>query len=243
MNPKIKTLNIGIVLVLTMITALVSIGWYISRPQSNVLAENNYQQPVGESKESGLNQPITQVESKISQTQTVNEVTVELTSAKLIETGVQVELCYPTPDNGDWYPTPGSLQYGTNEFLPDEFEFISEEKADGIHTGKRCVLVRYWINNVESITTPVQVTLLSYWAVPREVPPCENIMQRLDTNPQAKAYGLNATCSYDDQTGIAVTLSEHSPSIVQEEAQQALDEIVRGEVNGPWTFTISTLEK
>jgi hypothetical protein len=244
MNTKHRTVGIGLIMVLLIVTTLGSIGWYIARPQSKALANNaNIQLSVPKQ---DLNEPsklAAQVENRLPKSQTLNGITVELTSAKMIRTGIQIGICYPTPDNGDWYPTPGNLTYGTYEIPPDEFEFTSEVKADGVNTGKRCVLIRYRIDEMENITTPMQVALTGYWAVPRELPPCENLMQRISTNPKAQAYGLKAKCSYDEQTGISVTLSEKAFSIAQDKAQQALDEIVKGEVNGPWLFTINEIEK
>lgn len=243
MYKKNNSLGIGLSIVLLAIAAIGSIVWYASQPQSKALADTtNIQQPV-KSQETPASDLISQVTSGMPKLQTVNGTTVELSSVKKIETGIEVGICYPTPDGGDWYPTAGALSYSTYEILPDEFEFISEQKADGIHTGRRCALIRYRIDEMENITTPIQFTLLGYWAVPKELPPCENLQQRLNTNPRAKSYGLKAKCSYDDQTGLSVALSGKASSIAQDKAQQVLDEIVKGEVNGPWEFTITELEK
>jgi len=243
MYKKYSTLSTGLAIALMVVTTIGSIVWYASQPQSKVLADTTKIQQLVTSQEIPSNNSISQAASTIPQLQTINGVTIELTSVKQTETGIEIGICYPTPDDGDWYPTPGHIYYSTYEVLPDEFEFISEQKADGINTGRRCVLIRYRIDEMESITTPMQFTLLDYWAVPREMPPCENLQQRLNTNPKAKAYGLKAKCSSDEQGGMSVTLSDKASSVAQDKAQLVLDEIVNGIVNGPWEFTITELEK
>ena len=243
MSKKNSTLSTGIAITLLAVATIGSIVWYVSQPQSKALADTtNIQQPVT-SQEIPSSDSISQAASTMPKLQTVNGVTIELTSVRKIETGIEIGICYPTPDGGDWYPTADVLSYSTYEVLPDEFEFISEQKADGINTGRRCALIRYRIDEMESITTPMQFTLLDYWAVPRELPPCENLQQRLSTNSKAKAYGIKIKCAYDEQGGISVTLSDKASSIAQDKAQLVLDEIVKGEVNGPWEFTITELEK
>lgn len=242
MNKKYNMLNMGLTILLMIAATIGAIVWYASQPQSKALAETtNVQQPIL-SQEIYSSNPVSQPVNTMPKLQTVNGVTIELTSVKKIETGIEIGICYPTPDGGDWYPTPGHLYYSTYDILPDEFEFVSEQKVDDINPGRRCALVRYRIDEMEGVTTPMQFTLLGYWAVPREMPPCENLQQRLKTNPNAQAYGLKIKCSYDDQMGLSVALSGKAPSIAQEKAQQALDEIVKGEISGPWVFTITEIE-
>jgi hypothetical protein len=59
---------------------------------------------------------------------TKNDITVEITSAKAISTGMEIGICYTAPDNGEWRPMPGHLFYGSYEVYPDEIEFASDEK-------------------------------------------------------------------------------------------------------------------
>jgi hypothetical protein len=222
-------------------TAIASIVWYASRPQGqasagnsiNVFQESN---PISEN-------PVASDQSGYPFSSTVNETTVSVEFARIIESGVEIGVCYPTPDAGDWYPTPGSITYGTNEIHPDEFEFTSENKADGANPGTRCVTIRYQVEDVESIKTPIKFTLLGFWAVPREGSPCADFQTRFDTNWKARTATLNATCTENENGDISTTLLSHDTSITSEEAQALLDEIVKGEVNGPWEFTIAELTK
>ena len=242
MYTKNRKLGVTLLVGILAVTAVLSIGWYVSRPQSQALAVNNNQQPEAV-QITVQTTPMVSDEQADIRAKTVNGITVEITSAKLIETGIEVGICYSTPDGGDWYTIPGAVSYGVYEALPDEVEFISEEKANGIDMGRRCESIRYRIDDLDALTMPLQFTISGFWAVPRELPPCENFQQRLDTNPKAQALGLKAECSYVEQMGISVTLLEKAVSVSQEKAQQVLDEIVKGEVDGPWEFLITEMDK
>lgn len=241
MYTKNRKLGVMFLVGILAVTTVLSIGWYVSRPQSQALAVNNSQP---EAVQANLTtNPVESDKQADIRTKTVNGITVEITSAKLIETGIEVGVCYSTPDGGDWYPLPGSISFSTYEILPDEFEFTSEEKADGKKLGERCALIRYRADDLSNISTPIQFSLTGLLAVPKELPPCEDLQQRLNTSPKAQALGLKAKCSYDEQTGISVMLSEKAASVAREKAQQVLDEIVKREVDGPWEFLITEMEK
>lgn len=107
--------------------------------------------------------------------------------------------------------------------------------------GERCESIRYRINDLESIAPPITFSLLSIHAVPREVPPCDDFQIRLNTSPAARAIGLQAKCSEISDGSIKVTLTGKRPDISQSEAQKTLDNILRGDVQGPWEFTIKTI--
>lgn len=243
MYTKNRKLGVMLLVGALAVATVVSIGWYVSRPQSQALAVNQGQSPEAVVQETVTTNPVEADKQADIRSKTINGITVEITSAKLIETGIEVGVCYSTPDGGDWYPLPGSISYSTYEILPDEFEFTSEEKADGKKLGERCVLIRYRMDDLSNILTPIQFSLTGLSAVPKELPPCEDLQQRLNTSPRAQALGLKARCSYDEQTGISVTLSEKAASVAQGKAQQVLDEVVKGEVNGPWEFLITEIEK
>ena len=242
MYKKSKNFTTGLILILLTVTTILSVVWYVSTPRSEVLANNAVAALPSTQQQESLTSPESLPSTEV-QSKTVNEITVELMSTSIIETGIEVEICYTTLDGGDWYTIPGSISYSTYEILPDEVEFISEQKADGKKTGRRCEAIRYRIDEPNTITMPIKFLVSEFWAVPRELPPCENLQQRLDTNPRAKALGLKTKCSYNEQTGISVALSEKASAVAQEKAQQVLDEIIKGEVIGPWEFTITGLEK
>lgn len=241
MYTKNRKLGVTFLVGILAVAAVLSIGWYVSRPQSQALAVNN-SQPEAVQAAVTTNRVESDKQADI-RTKTVNGITVEIISAKLIETGIEVGVCYSTPDGGDWYPLPGSISYSTYEILPDEFEFTSEEKADGKKLGERCVLIRYRMDELSNISAPIQFSLTGLLAVPKELPPCEDLQQRLSTSPKAQAYGLKVHCSYDEHEGISVTLVEKASSAAQDKAQQTLDEIVKREVDGPWEFLITEMDK
>lgn len=227
--------SIAVIGFLAMIT-IASILWYSSQLQIQASANVSNSTPE-------VTKQIETKEDPFPLSTTVNDITVEVEFARIIESGVEIGVCYPTPDTGDWYPTPGSIIYGTNEIHPDEFEFTSENKADGANPGTRCVAIRYQVEDVEIIKTPIKFTLLGFWAVPREGSPCADFQTRFDTNWKARTAKLIATCTENENGDISTTLLSHDTSITSEEAQALLDEIVKGEVNGPWEFTIAELTK
>ena len=176
--------------------------------------------------------------------QKVGDILVEVTHAKIIATGVEVGVCYATPDSGDWYPVFQHLFFGDQEIFPDEFEFLSEERADGDRYGKRCMAVRYKIDDTGSITTPIRFGVDEIFAIPREGGACDNIQVRLDTSPKARAYGLKVKCvEFENGTQFTADLVEHDPAVDRAAAQQALDAIVQGSMTGPWTFVITEIER
>ena len=241
MQTKNSKIYFTIVTGLLIVAAISSIGFYISRPQTSAAASNNV------AKQSPANNNIADISpqnaSKSILSKTVKDITVEITSAKIISSGVEIGVCYTTLDGGDWYPTPGHLFYSTYEIYPDEYGFAAEEKANGNNPGKRCAIVRYRIDDLQNITAPFQFSLIDLVAHPREMPACQNFQERLDTNSKAKAYGLKARCEETSDGNISVTLVDHDKSVAKDKASKLLDEIAKGEVVGPWEFTINEIEK
>jgi hypothetical protein len=233
-----------IIIVSLVITTVAAIGWYFSHPQTPALAANHSvaQQPALEQQQPAV-QPSAQPVSAFPLSQTANGITVELTSAKLIKTGIEIVICYPPPDAGEWYPTPGHIYYSTWEILPDEFELISQKKADGMNPGQNCEAIRYRIDDQASITLPIKFSLLGIHAVPREGSACRDLQTRLDGSPKAKAYGLKVNCEENEQGTRNATVTDHGASVSNAEAQKVLDEILASNVSGPWEFSIAALQK
>ena len=185
-----------------------------------------------------------QIVNKDTLSQTVNDIKVEITSAKVVDIGVEIGVCYATPDGGDWYPTPGHLFYGIYDIYPDQYGFITEEKANGNKQGKRCVLVYYRIDDLETIASPIEFSIDDFEARPLEMfSACQNFQERLDTSPKAKAYGLRAICTENSDGSFSIVLNDHANSVAKENANKALDEIAKGIVTGPWIFTINEIER
>lgn len=240
MQTKSSKFTFLIVISLLVVAAAAAIGFYTSRPQATAAAQIGEQAPyLGKPADTPTPQPSVEVLS-----QTVNEVTVEVTSAKIIDTGVEIGICYTTLDGGEWYPMPGHLFYSSYEIYPDEFEFITEVLADGKNFGQSCVLVRYRIEDKENITTPVQFSIIGMHAPQREMhTPCQEFQQRLATNPKANAYGLKAKCSETGNGGISVELLDHVKSVSAEQARVVVKQIADARIEGLWEFTITEMEK
>jgi hypothetical protein len=234
-NNKIKSLFLlGILTIAT----IISISFYISRPQNVVVAQVEKQAPyLGKPASTPTSQPSDEILSA-----TVNDVTINITYAKVIETGVEIGICYTTLDGGEWYPTPGHLFYDSYEIYPDEYGFTTEDKATDKKTGERCAFVRYRIEELDSITTPIQFSIISIIAVPREMPACQNFQERIASNSKAKSNGLLAKCTENPDGSINTELVESGKSIDKGKAQKIIDDIAKGVADGPWEFTITTVE-
>lgn len=232
-NKSVLTLGVLLALVIT------SIAFYVSRPQNvtsaQVSANDAYN---GKPADTPTPQP-----SSPSLSQTVNDVTVTIEYAKIIETGVEIGICYTTLDGGEWYPTPGHLYYGSYDIFPDEYGFTTEDKATAEKTGERCAFVRYRTDELDKITFPMQFSLLSVMAVPREMPACQNFQERLESNSKAKSYGLLAKCTENQDGTVNIEVIEHGKSIDIEDGKKILNDLYLGVVDGPWEFTITEITK
>lgn len=240
MQPKKNKFQFAVVTSLLAVAVLAAIGFYASRPQTAAVAHVEAQAPyLGKQSDTPTPQPSEEVLSK-----TANDITVKITSTKIIETGVEIGICFTALDGGEWYPTPGHLFYSSYEIYPDEFEFTTETLADGKNFGERCALVRYRIDDKEKITTPIQFSIIAMHAIPREMyTPCQEFQQRLETSPQANALGVVAQCSETGNGGFAVELMSNARSAEAEQARMIVNQIAKAEVSGPWEFTITEIEK
>jgi len=241
MNSKSRS-PIILVTTLLALALLAAVVFYASRPQSLVLADAIGSQnfpSLGET----LNQPPL-LSGATMLAQTKNGVTVEITSAKIIETVIEIGVCFTTIDAGEWYLVPGHLLYDKYELFPDESEYTAEQKADSDQVGKQCVLTRYLIDDLQSITTPVQFSIEEIIAHPREMYSlCQDFEQRLTTNSTAQASGLKADCTEKSDGSLSVTLVDHAKSVSSDAANKLLDEIASYRVEGPWEFTITEFEE
>lgn len=240
MQTKKNNLPLLIITCLLVATVIAAIGFYASRPQVTVAANIAVQSPyLGKPADTPTPQPSVEV-----LLQTVNDITVQVISANLIETGMEIGICFTTMDGGEWYPMPGRLFYSTYEIYPDELEFTTEKLADGKNFGERCALVRYRIDDKKNITAPIQFSVVGMYAPPREMyTPCQEFQQRLETNPKANAYGLKAKCTETGNNSIFVELIDNAKSVNKEKAKGLLNQIANPEVSGLWEFTITTIGK
>ncbi len=237
--------NLAVILLcgLLVVATIASIGFYISRPQTIASASDSSAQQLSQNQNAVAAIPTAQSSKEIL-SQTVNGVTVHVTYAKVIPTGIEIGICYTELDGGDWYSVPEHLFYSTYEIYPNEAGFTAEKIADAKNLGDRCEYIRYRINDLTSITTPIQFSVSYFHAEPVEMyTSCQYFQHRLATNPKANAYGLKAYCTENSDGSIAVGLMDHAQSVSNDNAKKVLDDIASGTVNGPWQFTITTIER
>lgn len=245
MHTKNNRVRNTLVVSLLVLATGISASFYLSQPQTIALANSEPAQQSLSAPEKPADAVMLQDASKDVLSKTQNDITVEITSTKIISTGVEIGICYTTLDGGEWYPMPGHLFYGESEIYPDEIEFLDGEVlADGKNTGTRCALIRYRIDDLNTLTTSVEFSILQLYAPGREMyTPCQELQQKLDSNPKAKAYGLKAKCAETGDGSVSVTLVGHDKSVTKDKASKTLDEIAKGEVVGPWEFTINEIER
>lgn len=243
MNTKKNDVVTVLTIILLVVITIVSISFYFSRPQAVASAYSAPTQQILPTASVPIAAPQTTIPEVLTAEQ--NGVTVTVTSAKVIDTGIEIGICYTTLDNGEWYPMPGPIFYGKYKILPKEAGFLDNEiPADGKNTGTRCAYIRYNIDDLTTITTPINFSILKFYAPPREMySPCQEVQQRLDTNPKAQEYGLKINCSEKPDGNRDVTLLGNGNSLTHDEAQKVLDVIANAEVQGSWTFTIINLTK
>jgi hypothetical protein len=223
------------------VLALLSVIFYLSSPKPIVKAENNASTQIEVSTGTPTHQN-SQAMNSDTLSQTIGDITVEITYAKIIPSGVEIGLCYATPDGGDWYPGPGALQINSQNILPDEAGFTSEIAADGTNMGKRCGFIRYRVENLTNSDASLNFVLKDIHAIPREMPACQNLQQRIDTNPKAVKLGLKISCDDDGEQIISTKIIAYDSSFTSNEAQTELNMILLGSVNGPWEFSINTYQ-
>lgn len=243
MNTKKNNVVTALMISLLVVITIGSISFYFSRPQAVASAYSAPTQQILPTASVQIAAPQTTLPEVLTAEQ--NGVTVTVTSAKVIDTGIEIGICYTTLDNGEWYPMPGPIFYGKYKISPREFGFLDNEiPADGKNTGTRCAVIDYQIDNLKTITTPINFSILKFYAPPREMySPCQEVQHRLDTSPKAQEYGLKINCSEKADGNRDVTLLGNDNSITHDEAQKVLDVIANAEVKGNWTFTITDLTK
>jgi hypothetical protein len=240
MQPKKNRFQFIIVISLLTVITLVSISFYASRPQTSASADVESQIPYLDKRSDAS----TAQSDEELLFQTVNDITVKITSAKIIKTGVEIGICFTALDGGEWRPAPGHLFYSSYEIYPDEIDFTTETLADKESFGERCALVRYRIEDKENITTPIQFSINFMYAIPREMyTPCQEFQQRLETSPKANTLGVKAICTETSDGIVSVELVSSAKSADTEQAQLLINQIASAKVNGIWEFTITEIEK
>ena len=238
-----KNTPLFVTLGLLALAALAFAAFYFSQPQAVALAES---QPASQPQMQSVDelQPSSQIVRELP-VLTVNDIAVEITSARVTQFNIEIGICYTALDDGEWRARVGQLKYGENAIYADSIEYLEGETlADSKSAGTRCALVRYIIEDPDAITLPVEFSIGYFYAPYRELySPCQEMQQRLATSPKAQEYGLKISCTDDAEKNPSLSLDEYSKSVNAEDAQKVFDVIATSEVHGEWKFILTDLEK
>lgn len=206
-------------------------------------------------------------DDKAIATQTTNGITIDLINIKLSTTtqpddsGAEVEkrvltldTCYSMPDAGEWtlLGQPDMLSFGnfTSNMWHMTYNLRDVIIANGRELGKRCNRYEFYFGLDVPLVSPITITFDKIVASPREwVSPCEDMMERVETNLRAREAGLVVRCeeapnaredyliSPGDET---LTLVDYDASVLtKQEAYALMLEIESGVIYGPWIFKIT----
>lgn len=167
---------------------------------------------------------------------------------------ISLDVCYTTPDIGEWY------LHGTDDMLRTEsvvsqgweekFNIWNEKFADGEQNGERCVRYFYSFDLETVLTPPMTVEFSELKTIPRGgFHPCAEMIQRFETNPRARDAGIKIGC-YETPTGNPLGVdplfdthiyleSFDSSVFTKQEAHVLMLEIESGVIYGPWVFGIT----
>lgn len=167
-----------------------------------------------------------------------------------------IDVCYSTPDAGEWYLFGGeemvgfgSERIGQSNSMPNWQE---ERLADGSEMGEKCERYFFDFDPDVEINPPLTITFTEAFAIPREhYQPCEEIRERFATNGRAVAAGLVIGCNETpngNPPGIdfpfesTVRLDRFDETVLtKQEAHVLMLEIESGRIYGPWEFTIESI--
>jgi len=236
--------NFKIILIVLTITSIFSVGFYLSRIQYKTNAESIHPQNYIELIDS-TQIPTLQPENNINLQQTVNDISVTVTYAKIIPSGIEIGTCFTTPDGGEWNPGPGPIVLSDGKTIsPDEFGTIRETQADSRQMGEMCNFIKYRVEDLSSISIPFKVAIKFLHSPAREMySACENLQHRLNTSPKAYGSEIKMECKETTDQLVSPTVIGHASTISQEEAQAILDEMAGNIIYGPWEFTINSIQK
>lgn len=167
---------------------------------------------------------------------------------------ISLDVCYTTPDIGEWFLDGTSDMMKTESVVSkgweEKFNIWNEKFADGVRNGEKCVRYFYSFDLETVLTPPITVEFSELKTIPRGgFHPCTEMIQRFETNPRARKAGIMIGC-YETPTGNPLGVdplfdthiyleSFDSSVLTKQEAHVLMLEIESGVIYGPWIFKIT----
>lgn len=167
---------------------------------------------------------------------------------------ISLDVCYTTPDIGEWFLDGTSDMMKTESVVSkgweEKFNIWNEKFADGVRNGEKCVRYFYSFDLETVLTPPITVEFSELKTIPRGgFHPCTEMIQRFETNPRARKAGIMIGC-YETPTGNPLGVdplfdthiyleSFDSSVLTKQEAHVLMLEIESGVIYGPWVFKIT----
>lgn len=238
---------IGIVII------LMAIGVYSSRkPVEKAVANNpisvyDLQPTVNNLPDSSIQtdlnkDPLINIKETSELSQIGNGIEITVKNVTFYDKGIQVTVCYPLFDSGEWNIKPEPLVFGSERILPDERELISSEPASAEKQGNACVHIRYLIEDKSKVTTPIYFTVSELFITPREMDPCEELKIRQATNMMAQQAGIEMQCTQGEEWKPDIQVANSKASLEDENSKLAIEQLSEWKVDGPWEFTINEIK-
>jgi hypothetical protein len=174
--------------------------------------------------------------------QEVDGIRIEVKQVVFYDKGIQVTVCYPLFDSGEWNIKPEPLIIGSEKHLPDERELISSEPASAEKQGNACVHIRYLIVDKSKVTTPIYFTVSELFVTPREMDPCEELKKRQATNMLAQQAGIEIQCTQGEEWKPNIQVVNSKVSLEDENSKLSTEQLSEWNVDGPWKFTINEIK-
>jgi hypothetical protein len=197
--------------------------------------------------------PAVQAAQKAFQPQTVtaNGIPVQVTYARVLKPGeydtkggIEIGFCYPTRNNGQWYPYFKPLNNNGLTIPPSGggWDRKNTTTPNQSANGRECAFMFYELDPAQ-LVMPFTFTIREIAVTPHEGSFCEEMALRLGSSAAAHQAGIVAKCASNADGSPAITLNAHNPNLSDAEAQRILDEEVESRYVGPWTFTIDQLSR
>lgn len=174
--------------------------------------------------------------------QVVNGVRIEVKGASVVNSQMEISVCFPLLDWGEWMIQPEPLRMGSYIILPNEFETITSEPATAEKPGSECAIVRYLLDDKTRISSPIFFTISDFAVTPHEMDACEEITRRVATNMLARQTGLVLDCTPGDEWKPKITVISSTVPLDNEQTQQALSQLRDWHVAGSWKFKIHEIK-
>ena len=165
---------------------------------------------------------------------------------------VELDVCHSIPDAGEWtlYGKSDMFQFQnvSSDTWRAEVDLANIRPATADSEGEGCKRFEFRFDENVQLIPPIRIEISELYTTQREIETyCQFILQRISTNPFAKAAGLQVECeepptanSSESGTGKpSIRLTGYdSEKITKQEAHVLLLEIESGVIYGPWVFRI-----